>query len=148
MRSGYMNLAKMVAMHFIIMFALTYSMVNSVDNIHLNINRMYMAAMMVSPMVVLMLILMPSMFPNQKLNYLLMAIFTAALVIFFLFVRTQAFVQDRQFLRSMIPHHSSAILMCEKASITDQEIQSLCGEIVESQKREIAQMERILKRMN
>ena len=83
MRSGYMNLAKMVAIHFVIMFALTYSMVNSVDNIHLNINRMYMAAMMVSPMVVLMLILMPSMFPNQKLNYLLMAIFTAALVVFF-----------------------------------------------------------------
>ena len=44
----------------------------------------------------------------------------------------------------MIPHHSGAILMCEQASITDPEIVKLCRDIVESQKKEIAQMEAIL----
>jgi uncharacterized protein (DUF305 family) len=34
-------------------------------------------------------------------------------------------VGDKQFLRSMIPHHAGAILMCEKASIKDAEIRAL-----------------------
>lgn len=48
----------------------------------------------------------------------------------------------------MIPHHSSAILMCEESSLNDQEIIDLCGEIVEAQEREIAQMKDILARLN
>lgn len=55
-------------------------------------------------------------------------------------------VQDKQFLRSMIPHPSSAILMCERASISDPEIIALCGDIVKAQKKEIAQMRKILER--
>jgi uncharacterized protein (DUF305 family) len=47
----------------------------------------------------------------------------------------------------MIPHHSGAILMCERSTITDQEIIELCGEIVQTQEEEIAQMEAILQRM-
>lgn len=46
----------------------------------------------------------------------------------------------------MIPHHSGAILMCEKASITDPEITALCREIIAAQKKDIAQMEAILAR--
>jgi uncharacterized protein (DUF305 family) len=61
-------------------------------------------------------------------------------------MRTQTPVGDVQFLRSMIPHHSSAIVMCEHARITDPEIETLCGEIVEAQEREIAQMQAMLDR--
>ena len=61
-------------------------------------------------------------------------------------MRTQAVVGDAQFLRSMIPHHSGAILMCEQSAITDPEIVRLCGEIVKTQKEEIAQMQAILAR--
>ena len=46
----------------------------------------------------------------------------------------------------MIPHHSGAILMCEQATLTDPEIKALCGEIVASQRKEIAQMEALLAR--
>ena len=41
-------------------------------------------------------------------------------------MRTQAAVGDRQFLRSMIPHHSGAVLMCQQASLSDPEIRALC----------------------
>lgn len=37
--------------------------------------------------------------------------------------------------------------MCEQASISDPEIESLCVEIVEAQRREIAQMQAILERL-
>lgn len=52
---------------------------------------------------------------------------------------------NAQFLRSMIPHYSSAILMCQEASITDADILALCEEIVRAQREEIAQMESILR---
>ncbi len=61
-------------------------------------------------------------------------------------MRTQGLVGDRQFLRSMIPHHSGAILMCEQASIRDPELKSLCGNIITSQKQEIDQMKAMLAR--
>ena len=58
--------------------------------------------------------------------------------------RYQTGIGDVGFLRSMIPHHSGAILMCREAAITDPELVKLCGEITESQRREIDQMNRIL----
>jgi len=56
-------------------------------------------------------------------------------------------VGNQQFLDSMIPHHSRAILLCEQSNITDPEIKDLCGEIVESQQQEIDQMKDILQRL-
>jgi uncharacterized protein (DUF305 family) len=46
----------------------------------------------------------------------------------------------------MIPHHSGAILMCERARLTDPDIVSLCRQIIQSQKEEIAAMETLLQR--
>jgi uncharacterized protein (DUF305 family) len=48
--------------------------------------------------------------------------------------------------QSMTPHRSGAILVCEQASLADPEIIKLCGEIVRSQRAEIARMEAILAR--
>jgi uncharacterized protein (DUF305 family) len=58
----------------------------------------------------------------------------------FAFIRQQTGVSDRQFLRSMIPHHASAILMCKQAPIRDTEIASLCRTIISGQQAEIDQM--------
>ncbi len=61
-------------------------------------------------------------------------------------MRTQVGIGNAEFLRAMIPHHSGAILMCEQATLTDPDIKALCGEIVASQRQEIAQMEALLAR--
>jgi uncharacterized protein (DUF305 family) len=55
-------------------------------------------------------------------------------------IRQQTAISDKQFLRSMIPHHAGAILMCERASIQDSEIKELCKSIIASQQAEIDQM--------
>jgi len=47
-------------------------------------------------------------------------------------------------LRSMIPHHAGAILMCEQAPIRDAEIRKLCETIISGQQAEIDQMKRKL----
>jgi len=53
-------------------------------------------------------------------------------------------VTDKQFLCSMIPHHSGAIRMCGKAPIQSAEIKELCRIIIASQEDEIRQMKALL----
>ena len=67
---------------------------------------------------------------------------------FFFFIRQQTAISDRQFLRSMIPHHSGAILMCNEASLQDHRILELCKTIVAGQQQEIDQMRAILADLN
>ena len=101
-------------------------------------------------MAAVMLLTMKSMYRNTKLNVGLYVVFAAVFVLSLAGIRAQGFVGDRQFVRSMIPHHSGAILMCGQAPIKDAEIRELCfgpNGIIESQKREIAQMKAILKRL-
>ncbi len=106
-----------------------------------------MTGMMVLPMISLMLVMMKHMYPNQKLNRILHVFSVVAFIALFAFERQQAFIGDTQFVKSMIPHHSGAVLMCEKADIKDEEIKTLCAEIVKGQTQEIEQMKNILARL-
>ena len=142
----YKKLALAVSINAVLMYLITYAMVDKFDHVYLNVNRAYMSLMMVAPMVVVMLLAMRSMYENKKLNYILIAAFAGLFVLSFWLARTQTPVGDGQFLRSMIPHHSSAILMCQESQLTDPEIIKLCGQIVKSQEEEIAQMKAILAR--
>lgn len=105
-----------------------------------------MTLMMAAPMTIVMLVSMRSMFPSRPLNFVVGAVAALVFITSFAAMRTQAAVGDAEFLRSMIPHHSGAILMCEEASLRDPEIVALCDQIVKSQQEEIAQMEALLAR--
>jgi uncharacterized protein (DUF305 family) len=96
-----------------------------------------MASLMTLPMIIIEIVLMGSMYMNRKLNYLIIAFCTLLLISFFFFIRQQRFVSDRQFLRSMIPHHASALLMCEKTNLKDPELNDLCASIISGQQSEI-----------
>lgn len=146
MKPAYGTLAIAISINLVVMFFLTYAMIDTTDHFYANINRAYMAVLMAAPMVVVMLLLMPKMFPDAKRNAVLYAVACGGFALVFWLMRTQTPVGDAQFLRSMIPHHSSAIVMCEEAAIADPEIRALCVEIVRAQKEEIAQMQRILER--
>ena len=143
---SYGRLGLELAVDFVVMYLVMYTMIATLAHFHLNLNNVYMTLMMVAPMAIIMLVSMQSMFPSRRVN---LAICIGAAIIFlasFVAMRTQAGVGNAEFLRSMIPHHSGAILMCEQASITDPEIVALCRGIVESQQKEIAQMQAILQR--
>lgn len=143
----YPRLMVMSLLHLISMYFLMYSMIYVFDHFYNNINKFYMAAIMTAPMVMLEVLLMGAMYKNKSLNIAIILGSLAALVLFFLFIRQQTAVSDTMFLRSMIPHHSSAILMCEETELQDQEIIDLCGEIVETQREEIDQMKDIMERL-
>ncbi|WP_092161777.1 DUF305 domain-containing protein [Bosea sp. CRIB-10] len=147
MKQGrYGKLALELTLDFVVMYLVMYTMIATVAHFRFNLNNVYMTLMMVAPMTVIMLISMRSMFPSSRTN---LAIGAGAIMVFalsFAGMRTQAGVGNAEFLRSMIPHHSGAILMCEKAKLTDPEIQALCRDIVDGQRKEIAQMEALLAR--
>jgi len=80
------------------------------------------------------------MYDDKRMNVVIAAMSVAALVGFWILIREQVAITDRHFLRSMIPHHAGAILMCEEAPIRDPEIRNLCTTIVLGQRSEIDQM--------
>ena len=147
MASHYKKFALTLSINAVLMFFITYAIIDTVDHFYPNINRAYMSLMMVAPMAIVMLFVMRGMYQNAKINTMLYALFAGVFIVSFALARTQTPVGNEQFLRSMIPHHSSAILMCQQSAISDREIIELCGEIVKTQKEEIAQMKAILGRL-
>ena len=136
----YRRLLGMTVLSFLSMYILMYAMVDSATNVYNNLNQVYMAGLMTAPMVVIELSLMAGMYHNKRVNAVLMAVSALAGLAFFVSIRQQTVISDGQFLRSMIPHHAGAILMCEEASIQDTRIRDLCKAIVSSQQAEIDQM--------
>ena len=139
-QTHYKHLLIMTILSFACMYVLMYSMVDSFKNVFTNINQFYMAGLMAMPMVLIELVVMRKMYMNKKLNAVFIIVSLFFLGTFFLSIRQQVAVSNKQFLKSMIPHHAAAILMCEEADITDPEIKKLCEEIRSSQQREIDQM--------
>ena len=130
------------------MYTLTYIAVYTWADVSLFSTRsLYMAMIMVAPMLLIMLIVMRDMYRNKKLNAFLYACSIGLFLLSLFFIREQVFVDDTQFLRSMIPHHSSAITMCTKSSLSDPEVIELCKNIVTAQQQEIDQMNSILERL-
>jgi uncharacterized protein (DUF305 family) len=145
-QSHYRMLALNLALSGIIMYLVMFAMIDGLGDFYNNLNMFYMTLMMVAPMGALMLLMMGSMYANKMLNLALYAAFAGLFILGTLGTRMQAGIGNEQFLRSMVPHHSGAILMCREAAITDPEIVALCGQIQRSQRQEIDQMKRILAR--
>lgn len=124
-----------------------FTMIDGWGDYRNNLNMFYMAMTMLTPMGLIMLATMGSMYANKPLNLALYAGFT---VLFFASLgatRDQTLIDDKQFVASMIPHHSGAILMCREAPLADPELLKLCSEIVKAQRAEIIQMEAIAARL-
>ncbi len=113
---------------------------NTFANVYSSLNQLYMAGLMTAPMVLIELLVMRAMYRDRARNASIIGAALIAWLACFMFIREQTAVSDRQFLRSMIPHHAGAILMCEQAPIQDPEIKMLCSTIISGQQAEIDQM--------
>ena len=91
-----------------------------------------------------MLVAMWGMFANRRAN---VAVLAGAVVVVGLgvaMVRSQATVDQVSWMKAMIPHHSIAILTSTRAKITDARVRALADGIIETQRREIAEMEALI----
>lgn len=136
----YRALALMSLLSFGTMYVLMYAMVDRTSNVYSSVNQAYMAGLMTAPMVVIELVVMRDMYRVRWVNGAILAGSALALALCFVSIRTQVGVSDRQFVRSMIPHHAGAVLMCEKAELRDPDLIALCEQIIAGQRTEIDQM--------
>jgi len=146
-QNHYRHLLVMTVLSFASMYVLMYAMVNSLANVYSNVNQVYMAGLMTAPMVVIELLVTRGMYRSAARNALIIGVSLIAGIVCFAFIREQTAVSDGQFLRSMIPHHASAILMCQQAPIVDPEIKMLCSRIISGQRAEIDQMKAKLRQV-
>lgn len=147
-KSNYQKFLLMLSISFVIMYAVMFFNVDRFDHIYLSLTRVYMTLLMVSPMAVMMLLLMGKMYVNKKLNLMIHSSAVLVFILSLLFLRTQVGISDSQYMKAMIPHHSSAILTSKNASLEDDEVIELSKQIIKSQEKEIAQMKEALKRLD
>ena len=141
----YKRFAIMAVVMFVAMYFIMYAMIDGLNNLIPNINNLYMTLLMVSAMLIIELWIMKDMYENKKINWIIIII-SAAIGIFSWFgIREQINVGDKEFVKGMIPHHAAAVLMSEKANLTDPELIQLQKNILKTQAEEIEFMKRKLK---
>ncbi len=106
-----------------------------------------MALLMVSPMALIMMGMMGKMYNNKKINTIIIISAIAVLGLAFAGLRTQATIGDVQYMKGMIPHHSSAIMTSSHADLKDPEVRKLADGIIQAQVKEIAEMKALLKKL-
>ena len=147
-KMSYNKFILMMAISFVLMYGIMFLNVDEFNHIYLSTTRTYMSLLMVTSMEVVMMAMMGNMYPDKKINAYIVV---GAIVLFGVVLaalRTQTPVGDEQYMKAMIPHHSSAIMVSKHANLQDPEVRKLSEEIIKSQEEEIAQMKAILQRMN
>ncbi len=144
---SYKKFSLVMLISFVIMYGVMFLNVDEANHIYISTTGTYMALLMISPMAIVMMLMMGKMCPSKKINT---AIILGSTVLFGLVLaglRTQTPVGDVQYMKAMIPHHSSAIMTSKNANIKDSEVRKLSEGIIASQEKEIAEMKAILARM-
>ncbi len=144
----YSRFAAMIATSTIVMFGLMYLNTYALDHVFFSETRAYMALVMGATMAVIMLAFMLKMYSDRRTNLAILVGSTAAFALSLWLVRSQATVGDVAYMRAMIPHHSIAILTSERAKIKDPRVRKLADGIIEAQRREISEMERLISELD
>ncbi len=145
---SYKRFFAMVGASTALMFGLMYSTTYAFEHVRWSQTRFWMALYMGAVMAAVMLGFMLSMYTDRKKNA---AIFAGCAAVFaggLLLARSQATVGDAAWMKAMIPHHSIAILTSERARLSDPRVRRLADEIIETQRREIAEMETLIRALD
>jgi hypothetical protein len=146
-KNHYLKFGLMLTGSFIAMYVSMYLNTYEIDHVYFSLTRFYITCLGISTMAVVMLLFMLNMYRDKKKN---IAIILGSLVLFvssLTLVRTQTPVDDMLYIKSMIPHHSIAILTSKMADIKDPEVRKLADEIIKAQEKEILEMKAIIKRL-
>ncbi|MEP7233498.1 MAG: DUF305 domain-containing protein [Ginsengibacter sp.] len=145
---GYKKFTVMMIVSFITMYLIMFLNIVDINHFYVSATRIYMALLMAASMGVIMMLMMGNMYPDKKTNT---GIIIGSILIFGLILaalRTQTPIGDVQYMKAMIPHHSSAIMTSENADIKDPEVRKLADGIIAAQKKEIAEMKALLIKLN
>jgi multisubunit Na+/H+ antiporter MnhB subunit len=140
----YRRFMAMIGTSTFVMFLLMYFNTFSADHIFFSETRFWMAFVMGAAMAVVMLLFMLSMYRDRTRNLVILGVaivtFSGALWL----VRSQTTIDDSEYMKAMIPHHSIAIMTSERAHIRDPRVRELAKAIIVAQRREIAEMKYLI----
>ena len=146
-RNPYPKFASIMAVSFLIMYSVMFLNVAEFDHVYNSLTRVYMTTLMISTMAITMILFMWKMYPNRTINFGIIAFATFSFFGTFYLLRTQTPISDVQWMKAMIPHHSSAIMTSSSAHFKDAKVQKLADDIIEAQEKEIKQMKEIISRL-
>ena len=141
----YRNFVLMIVVSATLMFCLMYLNTYQLSHVWFSQTRLFMTFIMAGSMALVMLFFMRHMYKDKKANLAIVIGSFALMGLGLWLVRSQATVGDVAWMKAMIPHHSIAILTSERANISDPRVRVLADGIIEAQRREIDQMERLIK---
>jgi len=141
----YRRFAAMVAISTVLMFGLMYLNTYELDHVFFSQTRAWMAVLMGAAMALVMLAFMTHMLKNRQINAGIAIGCALVFAVSLWLVRNQATVDQVSYMRAMIPHHSIAIMTSSRAKITDPRVRKLADGIIETQVREIGEMETLIK---
>jgi heme A synthase len=144
-KMSYARFAAMIGTSTVVMYAAMYLNTYAIDHVLWSETRAWMALLMGAVMATVMLGFMASMYPSQRVNAVIFGLSAAVFAGSLWLVRSQATVDDVDYMSAMVPHHSIAIMTSERAHISDPRVRELADEIIEAQRREIAEMKLLLK---
>ena len=144
---SYRRFGAMIASSTVVMFGLMYLNTYAVEHVRFSQTRMWMALLMGAVMAVVMLGFMWKMYDGRRLKIGILAGAAVVALGSLWLVRSQETVGDVAYMKAMIPHHSIAIMTSERAHIRDPEVRLLADRIIDAQVREIAEMDRLIARL-
>ena len=142
--SPYVKFSLMILTSTVVMYVMMYFNTYQWEHVYFSETRAYMALYMGASMAVIMLAFMGNMYKKTKLNLMIYGLSVLIFAVGIWGVRSQATVDQVDWMQAMIPHHSIAILTSSRADIEDPRVQKLADDIIEAQKREIAEMQALI----
>lgn len=146
-KSNYTTFVLMLICSAISMYITMYFNTYEFSHVYFSWTRMYMTFIGIGGMAIIMFLFMRKMYKNKTKNTVLIIVSVLLMSISTYLVRQQIPIDDVKWMRAMIPHHSIAILTSTKADLTDPEVKKLAQDIIKAQKREIAEMKKMIERL-
>ena len=135
----------MISSFIIQMFVMSNIMTNSYKNITFSLGKFYMSVIMALLMGLLEVLMYDNHMNTKSVYYYLSLGFL--LVIFIYLYRNQIYIDDKDYLKEMIEHHSMALLTSEEILQTtnSEQVKKLAENIILTQEKEIEYMKELIK---
>ncbi|MBW8452956.1 MAG: DUF305 domain-containing protein [Pseudomonas sp.] len=144
MHMSYLRFAAMISTSTVVMYGAMYLNSYALEHVMWSETRAWMALIMGSIMTIVMLLFMLKMYTVRSVNIIILLSSAVLFAVALWVVRSQVTIDDADYMKAMIPHHSIAIMTSERAQINDPRVRQLADEIVKAQRREIAEMKQLI----
>ncbi|WP_201618245.1 DUF305 domain-containing protein [Psychrobacter urativorans] len=143
----YLKFTLMILTSTVAMFIMMYFNTYKWDHVYFSETRAYMALYMGAVMAIIMMAFMSNMYKKTKVNLLVYGLSVVLFAVGLWGVRSQATVDQVDWMQAMIPHHSIAILTSTRADIEDPRVRKLADGIIKTQKKEIGEMQALIEEL-